>query len=312
MGLIDVHHHYLTKAYIEAVGVERVTSPGSAGHVDPWTAQQSLGFMDGAGIEAAVLSATAPGIDLPTPEATARLARICNEEQAAMVRAHPRRLGFLAILPMPDIDASLRELDHALGALSADGVVFMTNHGGEYIGSSKFWPVFEELDRRKAVALFHPTLPHGYRGFPGVSLSTMEFPFDTARAIMSMLYYGTPEKFPNIRMIWSHAGGVMPYLAGRTAVLSQRNKEFRLSGDKLFPSMANFYYDVTQSLSAPTFAALRAIAPMDNIVFGSDCPMAREPQVRAALSELDRLNLSPTDRSKLERGNALALFPRFQ
>ena len=103
----------------------------------------------------------------------------------------------------------------------------------------------------------------------------------------------------------------MPYLAGRTAVLSQRNKQFQLSGDKLVPAMRGLYYDVTQSLSAPTFAALRALVPLEHLMFGSDCPFAKEPQVRAVIEELDRLSLSPTERAMLERGNALTLFPRF-
>ena len=310
-GLIDVHHHFMSQAYLDAVGVERAASPGSAGHVEPWTAQQSLEFMDMAGIEASIISVSAPGIDMGSPPATAKLARECNEAQASMVRDHPKRFGSLAILPLPDIDASLREVEHAFGALQADGVVMMSNYGGDYIGSPKFWPVFEELDRSKAVAFFHPVAPEGYRGFPGVSLSTMEFPFDTARAIMSMLYYGTPDQFSDVKMIFSHAGGVMPYLAGRTAVLSQRNAAFKLSGDRLVPAMRNLYYDVTQSLSAPTFAALRALAPMEHLMFGSDCPFAKAPQVRAVLDELDRLALPPAERAKLEHGNALALFPRF-
>jgi len=126
-----------------------------------------------------------------------------------------------------------------------------------------------------------------------------------------MLYCGTPEKFSDVKMVFSHAGGAMPYLAGRTAVLSQRNKDFKLSGDKLMPAMQGFYYDVTQSLSAPTFAALRALAPPDHLMFGSDCPFAKEPQVLAVLAELDRLGLPPAERKMLERGNALHLFPRF-
>ena len=310
--IVDVHHHFMSQAYLDAVGAERAASPGSAGHVDPWTAELSLEFMDKAGIAAAVLSVSAPGIDMATPAETARLARTCNEAQARMVADHPQRFAYLAILPLPDIDASLREIAHACDTLNADGVVLMSNYAGEYIGSDKFWPVFEELDRRNAVVLIHPTLPHNFRGFPGVSLSTMEFPFDTARAIMSMLYHGTPEKFPAVRMIWSHAGGVMPYLAGRTAVLSQRNKNFVLSGDRLAPAMAKFYYDMTQSLSAPTFAALRTLVPLDRILFGSDCPFAREPQVRAVLGELDRLQLPDAERQQIERTNALALFPRFK
>ncbi len=309
-GLIDVHHHFMSQAYLDAVGVERAASPGSAGHVEAWTAQLSLEFMDMAGIQASIISVSAPGIDMGAPPATADLARRCNEAQARMVSDHPKRFGSLAILPLPHIELSLREIEHAFGALKADGVVMMSNYGGEYIGSPKFWPVFEELNRRKAVAFFHPVAPEGYRGFPGVSLSTMEFPYDTGRAIMSMLYYGTPEKFPDVKMVFSHAGGAMPYLAGRTAVLSQRNKDFKLSGDKLMPAMRNFFYDVTQSLSAPTFAALRALAPPEQLLFGSDCPFAKEPQVRAVLGELERLALPAGERAKLEYGNALALFPR--
>ncbi|MBM3530677.1 MAG: amidohydrolase [Alphaproteobacteria bacterium] len=307
-GLIDVHHHYLSQAYIDAVGEEAVSSPGSAGKVDPWTAELSLEFMDMAGIAAAVLSATAPGIPLP-PEAAARVARMCNEEQAGMVRAHPKRFGFLAIPPMPDIDASLREVEYALDTLHADGVVLMSNYGGDYAGCPQYWPLFEELNRRKAVVLVHPTLPLNYRGFPGVSMSTMEFPFDTARAIASMLYNGTPEKFPNIRFIWTHAGGAMPMIAGRMAVLSQRNKNFKLSGEKLMPALARFHYDVTQSLSPPAYAALSALAPTDHLLFGSDCPMAREPQIRAQLADIARLPQAA--RAGIERANALALFPRF-
>jgi 6-methylsalicylate decarboxylase len=311
-GLIDVHHHFMSQAYLDAVGVERAASPGSAGHVEPWTAAQSLEFMDMAGIDAAILSVSAPGIDMGAPLATADLARECNEEQAQMVRDHPKRFGLLATLPLPHIELTLGEIRYAFDELKADGVAMMSNYGGEYIGAPAFWPVFEELNRRKAVVFFHPVAPRDYRGFSGVSLSTMEFPFDTTRAIMSMLYHGTPEKFPDVTMIFSHAGGAMPYLAGRTAVLSQRNKEFKLSGDKLIPAVRRFYYDVTQSLSAPTYAALRALVPQERLLFGSDCPFAKEPQVRAVLAELDRLALPSAERVALERGNALSLFPRLK
>jgi len=309
---IDVHHHFMSQDYIDAVGVERVASPGSAGHAEAWSAQQSLAFMDAAGIETAVLSVSAPGVELETPDRTAWLARACNEAQARIVGDHRRRFGMLAILPLPDIDASLREIEHAGDTLAADGIVVMSNYAGDYIGSPRFWPVFEELNRRKAVLLVHPSAPQGYRGFPGVSLSTLEFPFDTARAIVSMLYYGTPERFPDVKLIWSHAGGAMPYMVGRTAVLSQRNRNFQQRGpDKMVAAMRGFYYDLTQSLNAPTFAALSTLVPFDHLLFGSDCPFASEPLIKASLEELERLALAPDQQQRLERGNALALFPRF-
>lgn len=309
-GRLDVHHHFMSQRYLDAVGVERAASPGSAGHVEPWNAAQSLDFMDAAGIAAAVISVSAPGIGLESAEKTAALARACNEEQARMVSDHPRRFGFFAILPLPDVETSLRELAYAYDALSADGIVLMSNYSGDYVGSPKFHPIFAELNRRRGVVFVHPTLPHGYRGFHGVSLSTLEFPFDTARAIASMLYDGTSERFANVKIIWSHAGGAMPYLAGRTAVLSRRNAEFRQRGDKLLPAMAEFFYDVTQSLNFATFSALRALVPLDHLLFGSDCPFAKEPQIQAALAELDRLGLSSDERQKIEHDNATLLFPR--
>ncbi|HEY1982238.1 MAG TPA: amidohydrolase family protein [Xanthobacteraceae bacterium] len=311
-GRIDVHHHFLSQEYLDSIGIERAAMPGSSGYVEPWTAQQSLELMDAFGIAASVISVSAPGVGLDNAQKTADLARACNEAQAKIISAHPRRFGMFAILPLPDIDASLRELDYAYSALSADGVVVMSNYAGDYIGARKFWPVFAELNRHESVLVVHPTLPHHYRGFPGVSLSTLEFPFDSARAIVSVLYDGTSEKFPDVKIIWSHAGGAMPYLAGRIAVLSRRNKNFQLSGDKLVPAMRNFYYDLTQSFNAPTFEALRKLVPIDHLLFGSDCPFAREPQVQSTLDEFERLDLTPDERQCLNSTNALTLFPRFQ
>jgi predicted TIM-barrel fold metal-dependent hydrolase len=311
-GCIDVHHHFMSQAYIDAMGVERVASPGSAGHAEAFSAEQSLAFMDMAGIETAILSVSAPGVEMGMPERTARLARECNEAQARYVRDHPGRFGMLAILPLPDIDASLAEIAYAFDTLSADGAVVMSNYGGAYIGSPDFWPVFEELNRRKAVLLVHPSQPLGYRGFPGVSLSTLEFPFDTARAVTSVLFHGTPARYPQVKFIWPHGAGAMPAVAGRMAALSQRNAKFELRGpEQVSAALRGFYYDTTQSLNRPAFAALSALAPFEHLLFGSDCPFASEALVRASLGELERLLLPPDRRARLERGNALALFPRF-
>lgn len=309
-GRIDFHHHFLSKEYLDAVGIERAAAPGSAGHVEPWTAEQSLEIMDAFEIDASILSVSAPGIDLDSPERTANLARACNEAQARIVENYPLRFGSFAILPLPEIDSSLRELEYAFDTLHADGVVLMSNYAGSYIGSRAFWPLFEELDRRSAVVLVHPTLPQNYRGLQTVSLSTLEFPFDTARAIVSMLYDGTPTRFPRVRLIWSHAGGVMPYLAGRTAVLSERNRNFQLNGSKLLEAMRGFYYDLTQSTNAATFAALRALVPIEHLLFGSDCPFAREKQISTALAERQTLGLSLEHERLLDADNARPLIPR--
>jgi predicted TIM-barrel fold metal-dependent hydrolase len=125
-----------------------------------------------------------------------------------------------------------------------------------------------------------------------------------------MLYDGTPARFPRVRMIWSHAGGVMPYLAGRTAVLSERNRNFQLNGNKLLEAMGGFYYDLTQSTNAATFAALRTLVPIEHLLFGSDCPFAQQKQMSAALAERQKLGLSSEQERLLDADNARPLIPR--
>jgi predicted TIM-barrel fold metal-dependent hydrolase len=310
---VDVHHHFMSNVYLDAVGVERVGAQGSAGRADPWTAEQSLAFMDEADIAAALLSVSSPGVEMPTASATIDLARLCNDCQAGIVSNNPKRFGSLAILPLPHIEACLHEIAHSLDDLSADGIVVMSNYAGVYLGDPRFWPVMEELDRRKAVVLVHPNAPRGFVGFPGVSLSTLEFPFDTARSIVSMLYHGTAARFPNIRFIWSHAGGVMPYLLGRTGVLSERNAAFEQRGpESLADAMRRFYYDVTQSTHPATLRSLCAVTGVDHILFGSDCPFAKERQVGIAIGDLARSDLGATAIQAIERDNSLSLFPRMR
>ncbi|MCC6608928.1 MAG: amidohydrolase [Burkholderiales bacterium] len=312
MRKIDVHHHYLARHYLDAVGIDRVTTNASARSVPNWSPQWSLDIMGRFGIETAILSVSAPGIGLDTPQQTALLARECNEGQARLASDYPGRFGFFAATPLPDIDASLDEIGYALDVLDADGVGLLSNYRGTYIGDPTFWPLFEELERRKAVLFVHPTAPAGFRGLESISSSTLEFPFDTTRAAVSLLYHGTAARYPSVRIILSHAGGAIPYLAGRTAALSERNPDFVLRGSEdMLPSLRRFYYDITQSASGPTFAALRTLAPVTKIVFGSDCPFAGDRQLDLAAEDFSRLDLPPDQRAAIAHGNAAFLFPRF-
>lgn len=312
MGRIDVHQHYLAKHYLDAIGVDRVTASSTVRSVPDWSVGASLELMDRLAIDSAILSVSDPGVEMKTEASTARLARECNEGQAKAASDHARRLGFYAALPLPDVTAALREIAYALDVLHADGVAMLTNYRGTYLGDPSFWPMFEELDRRNAVLFVHPTAPNDVRGFADIAPAILEFPFDTTRAIVSFLYHGTAARFPKVRVIWSHGGGAMPYLAGRTAVVSARDAKFAQSGPaRLLPALRNFYYDITQSASPPTFAALRKLVPMTRLLYGSDRPFAAENQVKLAMDDFAGLDLTDAERSAIVRDNARALFPRF-
>jgi predicted TIM-barrel fold metal-dependent hydrolase len=153
----------------------------------------------------------------------------------------------------------------------------------------------------------HPTGPFNFTGVPNVSPSTLEFPFETTRAIVSMVVHGTAARFPNTRMIWSRAGGAISALAGRTNVLSARHPKWVQKGPDQFLRL--FYYDVTQSTSVGTYAALSAIATPDKLLFGSDVPFAAQPQIDVTLAEMKVLKISNTDLNAINRDNAVALFP---
>jgi predicted TIM-barrel fold metal-dependent hydrolase len=305
-GKIDVHHHFLSDAYVRAIGRERIAAQSSSGTIPLWTPQLSLKLMDQNGIDTAFLSVSAPDVGMGTAAATARLARECNEAQARIREDHPGRFGVFAALPLPDVDATLGEIAYSFDTLKVDGVGMMTNYDGIHIGDPRFWPVFEELNRRNAIVCVHPTMPFNFVGVPNVSASTLEFPFETTRAIISIVVHGTAARFPDTRMIWPHAGGAISALAGRANVLSERHAKWVQKGpDQFLPALRAFYYDVTQSTSAGTFAALSAIASADHLLFGSDVPFVGQPQIDLTLTEMRKLDVKNLD--GINRDNAWAL-----
>jgi predicted TIM-barrel fold metal-dependent hydrolase len=306
-GRIDVHHHFLSDAYVKAIGRERIAAQSSVGSIPVWTPQVSLELMDQNGIDTAYLSVSSPGVGMDTPGATASLARECNEAQTKVRTDQPRRFGVFAALPLPEIEATLREIEYSYDLLHVAGVGMMTNYAGVHIGDPRLWPVFEELNRRKAIVCVHPTMPFNFMGVPNVSPSTLEFPFETTRALVSMLVHGTAARFPDVRMIWPHAGGAIGALAGRANVLSTRNAKWVQKGpDQLLPALRRFYYDVTQSTSGGAYEALRAIASPDLVLFGSDVPFAGQAQIDVTLREMAKL--PGANRDAINRGNARSLF----
>jgi hypothetical protein len=186
----------------------------------------------------------------------------------------PGRFGLFAAMPLPDVDTSLKEIAYALDTLRADGIGLMTSYGDKWPGDPAFEQILEELNRRKAVVYFHPPTANCCGNLiPGVAPATIEWPVDTARAILSLFYRGSLLRHPDIRFNFSHAGGALPALSGRIANFVDRDK----NAAKYAPhgAVAEFnklYYDTANASAAPSMTALMAIAPTSQIVFGSDYP----------------------------------------
>ena len=202
---------------MRAAGIETV----DGFPIPAWSEVSALARMDEWGIETAILSISAPGIDFTSGGNARSLAKSINENLAEMISRHPRRLGGFGILPLPDVDAALRELERALDVLKLDGVVLYTNFGGTYLGDRTFDALFAELNRRKVVVYVHPVAPPNFdMGQLGFSAPALEFPFDTTRMIMNLVASGTLRRFPDFRMIVSHGGGTLPLLVPESRGIS--------------------------------------------------------------------------------------------
>ena len=311
---IDVHHHILPPNFVSALNSLSIPWTGGP-EVPSWSLQQAHDMMGAMGIDAAVASPS-PGVYWGGDTGFAvKLARETNEFVADVVRDDPEHFGGFATVPLPDVDASLEELEYAYDTLGLDGVVLYTSQGDRYLGDRSYDPFFEELDRRKAIVFIHPTtIPPGADA-TGLTIpfGVAEFTFDTTRAVMNMLYSGTLERYPSIRYIVSHAGGTIPYLAWRIAGASYlpelRDRAPKTDGLALLQKL---YYDTALSTSEFVFGALKEFVPMSQVLFGSDFPYIGPAVLQAERYGLENSKvLDDAARAAIDRGNALTLFPRF-
>jgi len=311
---IDVHHHILPPNFVSALNSLSIPWTGGP-EVPSWSLQQAHDMMGAMGIDAAVASPS-PGVYWGGDTGFAvKLARETNEFVADVVRDDPEHFGGFATIPLPDVDASLEEVEYAYDTLGLDGVVLYTSQGDRYLGDRSYDPFFEELDRRKAIVFIHPTtIPPGADA-TGLTIpfGVAEFTFDTTRAVMNMLYSGTLERYPSIRYIVSHAGGTIPYLAWRIAGASYlpelRDRAPKTDGLALLQKL---YYDTALSTSEFVFGALKEFVPMSQVLFGSDFPYIGPAVLQAERYGLENSKvLDDAARAAIDRGNALTLFPRF-
>jgi 6-methylsalicylate decarboxylase len=210
------------------------------------------------------------------------------------------------------VEASLKEIDYALDVLDAEGIGLLTSYGDRYPGDPAFQPIFDELDRRKAIVFFHPTAAQCSQCLGQIPAATLEFPFDTTRAITSLLYGGTFARCRNISFIFSHAGGAVPFLAERIARLAVKPEFGRHVPDGVVPELQRLYYDTALSANRYAFRSLLELVPPAQVLFGSDYPFAPEATMTATVRELGNLGLRTEDRRAIERENALRLLPRMK
>lgn len=308
--IIDVHHHVYPPDYVAELA--RANQPAVAA-AKAWTVEKSLADMDKAGVATAIGSITTPGVTFLDDSSARRIARESNEFMARLATDRAGRFGFWAILPWPiasgsSPDASLKEVEYALDTLHADGIGMLTSYGDKFFGDTVFAPIFEELNRRKAVVYTHPTPAECCRNpLAGIPDTIVEYGTDTSRAITRTVFSGTSRKYPDMRVIFSHGGGSMPFMSERMVNLAKTPQYAKQLPDGFLPEAAKFYYDTAQASNAPAMSALKKLVPVSQIVFGTDYPFRTSLEHVANLKACGVFNAAEI--RAIETANPLKLLP---
>ncbi len=305
MSRIDAHGHLIPERYraeLERLDLE------TGYPLPPATPEIFSALMDRYAIDAAVVSLSPPGVWFGDPGLARELSRLVNEETAALVREQPARFAGLATLPLPDVEGALAEIAYAYDELGLDGVALLSNVDGTYVGDPEWDPVFEELERRGAYVFLHPIQPATPSPMPAAPVWVQEFPFDTTRAVTNLIYSGTMERSPSIRLQLAHMGGTAPFIAHRIAEWAGRDPskaEAAPAGAVAY--IQRMWFDTGLSNNPIATAAVRELAGLNRIVFGTDWPYA-------VLSEgsdpSPDLGLGAEERAAVDGTNVAALVPR--
>lgn len=313
-GAVDVHHHIVPEFYRRALTDAGHSSPVTGVAFPPWSVEASLAMMQRQHIATAVVSVTVPGVDVGGAGGAAGLARRLNEYMAGLVADHPGRFGAFAALPMPYLDEALTELAYALDALELDGVGLFTHYRGVYLGDPLFDPLMRELNRRQVAVHVHPAVPPATdQPTFGLPASLYEFTFDTTRTAAQLLYNRTLERYPDLRLILSHGGGAIPYLANRLTFgpVIDPGLADRAPADPI-GSLQRLHYDLAMAGNPFTLASLRAFVPATQVLVGTDFPFMPERSGADSSSMIAACGYDEVELEQIAYRNAAALFPRIR
>ncbi len=329
--MIDAYSHVLPPAYFARLRDE-VTAPAAlnirrrvlaipAIH-DIDARLRVLDEFDG---YAQVLTLAAPPVEsLGDPDLSVDMARLANDGMAALVADHPDRfVGFAAALPMNDVDRAVVELDRAVTELGALGVQLHTHVTGRALDEPEFAPVFARVDELGKAIWLHPARHARWPDYPGEDLSRYEiwwafgWPYETAVCMARLIFSGLLDRYPRIRFITHHGGGIVPQCAGRLASGMDQFGSRTLPGEgptehglagRPVDYFKRFYADTAMFGSADALACSLAFFGVDHLLFGTDMPFDPEKGpgfIRAGLADLDALDLPDADRQRILSTNAI-------
>ena len=269
-----------------------------------------------------------PAIDrLWGPEHAPEWARIGNDELAELSAKDPKRFpGWAASLPMNAPAAAAREAERAL-ANGANAIQLHTNVDGAPIDEEHFWPIYEIIEKSGRPILLHPIRTREMADYRTETKSKYEicsvigWPFETGAALARLVFSGVMDRYPDLKVITHHLGGIIPYFEGRVAhswdQLGVRTSDedyaslLKRLKKRPFDYFKGFYGDTALAgARAPTICGISFFTP-DHVLFASDCPFDPEKgrgYIRATIEVMESLDLPQADMDKICHRNAERMF----
>jgi predicted TIM-barrel fold metal-dependent hydrolase len=326
---IDIFTHVMLKKYRQALykyankfATEKAVQDRRPTLTDN---EARLGKLDGYEDLVQILSTTMPPIEeIVGPEEAAELARICNDEMAEMVAQNPKRyLAAIANLPLNNMDAALKEAERTIKKLGFKGIQIYTRVNGKPPSADEMMPLYELMCHFDLPIWIHPMRSSNQPDYTTETLSYNQlfsifgWPYDTTAAMSRLVFAGIFEKFPTIKFITHHCGGMVPYFSDRIVV--HYNNGLQRLGAEHFPGLTKHPIDYFRMFYADTALdgnsnyALEcglAFFGEDRVLFGTDMPYDVESggvSIRETIKAIDNMKVSESAKKKIYEGNARRL-----
>lgn len=326
MPVVDVHTHMLTREYLDLLAAhgapkyrigrnaagEQVISmwniPFFTLTPPMWDYDQRIRDMDRACVDVALVSLTCPNAYFGDAEVSLRAARLVNDSMAEQQRLRPDRIRWLASLPWQHEQPALDELERALEN-GAVGVMVIANIDGTSLTDPRFASIWRAIDERALPVLLHPAAPQGVREM-GVEeyglVPPVGFTYDTTLAVARMILSGFFDRYPRLKLIASHGGGTLPYIAARldrchekipaaSAAISERPSEY----------LKRIWYDAVLYSPSALALCIEVAGSDERVLYGSDYPH-NIGDMEGCLARVDALPAASARRIRGE--NAVKLF----
>ncbi|MCR5780055.1 MAG: amidohydrolase, partial [Bacteroidaceae bacterium] len=289
-SVVDVHSHIITPEFVSSLEREvRLMDEGFP--LPKYNVENHLKWMDEAGVQTSVLTLAAPQ---PTSEAI----RLCNEAAARIKREHPGRFKFCAALPLPDVNAAIREAIYALDTLKAGGIKLATNVDGQYLGAPELDTLFSVLNERRAVIILHPHRPEpvSRQVMQQTPLAMQEYLSETTRAVSNMISRNVLARYNNIKVVVPHCGAYLPLAIPRMKSLTPVMQANKMVGEIDYEAnLRTLYYDLAGAHSPEVIRMLLTITTPDHLLYGSDYPYVAPQVLTQSLARMKQYLSDETD-----------------